>query len=101
MTQQQIAVEMDVSQPTVQRWLSGSSEPSIDEIQKLAKLFNVPMVRLLSGPVEYEMQTRETPASYSVKPPPPEKKMDVAKIRRAVQNIQSQLDAINKQLDQL
>lgn len=46
-------------------------------------------------------ELREAPVPYRVAAPPPAKKIDVAKLRRSVKNIRSQLDQIESTLEEL
>ena len=41
MTQLELALEMDVAQPTIQMYESGNNEPNIEMLIKLADFFNV------------------------------------------------------------
>lgn len=47
LTQEKLAELMDKSQPTIQRWESGTTEPSLPDMRRLAEIFGVPLAELM------------------------------------------------------
>ena len=95
LTQQDIANGVGVAQPTVQRWLTGTI-PGGAEIYRLAKFLNVT--------VEHFFENGDSDANLMMMhetTPPPDQKKIVAKLRRQVQNMQTQIDAITVTLNEL
>ena len=44
-TETQLAIELNISQPTISGWLRGKGNPSAENLQKLAERFNIPQER--------------------------------------------------------
>lgn len=68
LTQQDIAAGVGVSQPTVQRWLTGSTMPGGAEIFRLAKFLGVKVEDFFENglPQPMPMLLRETPPDHVV-----------------------------------
>ena len=93
-TQEAIRGFVGVSQPTVGRWLAGEQYPRADELDRLADYFQVTTDELMGrSPVDYSVL-------HEVAIPPDQKKV-IAKLRRQVQNMQTQINAINETLKEL
>ena len=56
LTETQLAIELDVSQPTVSYWLRGQVNPAPENLNKLSNRFNLPLERFL---IEYDKAQSE------------------------------------------
>ena len=69
LTQQDIAAGVGVSQPTVQRWLTGSTMPGGAELFRLAKFLGIKVEDFFENggtPAACPMLLRESPPDYAV-----------------------------------
>ena len=45
LSQAEVSEELDVSRQAVTKWETGTSRPSIENLQSLSRLYNVPLLR--------------------------------------------------------
>lgn len=92
-TQQDIAVGVGVSQPTVQRWLRGAM-PGGGELYRLAKFLGVAVEDLMDSglPVTQPMMLRESPPDYMVD----DALADVTEIRERAVTLERKLKKLKK-----
>lgn len=63
LTQEELAAKVYVTRQAVSRWETGETTPSIDMAKLLARVLDVPVMRLLDLPVEPACQCCGTPFS--------------------------------------
>lgn len=62
LSQEKLALELNVSRQAVQKWEQDVCQPSLDTLNAIARLFNVNLDYLVNG---NEMQTKDVEKNYS------------------------------------
>ena len=65
MSQMELAEKLGVSRQAISSWEAGASRPSVDNLQCLSKLYNIPLEVLLDDTAEAE-PLAETPVNKAV-----------------------------------
>ena len=68
-SQEQLATKLEVSRQAVYKWEAGISQPEIDKLKKIAKLFEVSFDELLDYEITVDIKEEDTlppPASEEV-----------------------------------
>lgn len=93
-TQARAARIVKVSQPTIGRWKRGKGMPNAEQLAALADMFHLTTEEMLGRTgVDYAQMNEVSAPSIS--------KEVLAKLRRQVQNMQTQLNAMSETLNEL
>lgn len=88
LSQEKLGEKLGISRQSISKWEQGNAVPNIENIMKLAKLYNVSVDSILNGEEDKKEETakQENAPEKSIEPPAyiPEKKFLKIKSRRFI-----------------